>query len=73
VEEGEEVLDLDNSSSELNTVLNTINDEFEHEFVVESVRLLNAHPIRQSTVDRIPGRNYPIPSLLVTKFQVHQV
>jgi hypothetical protein len=31
VEDGEEVLNPDNTSSVLSTVLNTINNEFEHE------------------------------------------
>jgi len=63
VEDGEEVLDPENSSSVLNTVLNTINNEFEHECLGEAVRLLNARPIRQSPDDRVPGRKYSIPGL----------
>jgi len=55
VEDGEEVLDRANTGSVLNTVLSTINNEFEHECLDEGVRLLNAHPIRQSTDDRVPG------------------
>ena len=46
VEDGEEDLDPENTSSVLNTGLNTINNEFEHECLDEAVRLLNAHPIR---------------------------
>ena len=45
VEDGEEDLDPENTSSVLITVLNTINNEFEHECLDEVVRLLNAHPI----------------------------
>ena len=63
VEDGEEVLDPDNTSSVLSTVLNTINNEFEHECLDEAVRLLNAHPIRQSIDDRVPGHKYSIPGL----------
>jgi len=44
LEDGEEVLDPDNTSSVLSTVLNTINNEFEHECLDEAVTLLNAHP-----------------------------
>jgi hypothetical protein len=73
VEAGEEVLDPDNTSSVLGTVLNTINNQFEHEDLNEAVRLLNAHPIRQSTDDRVPGHKYSIPGLPGTKFLAHQV
>jgi len=55
MEDGEEVLEPDNSISVLSTVLNTINNQFEHEYLDEAVRLLNAHPIHQSTEDRVPG------------------
>jgi len=55
VEDGEEVLDPENTSSALNIVLNTINSEFEHECLDESVRLLNARPIRESPDDCVPG------------------
>jgi len=55
VEDGEEVLDPANTSSVLNKVLSTINNKFEHECRDEAVRLLNAHPIRQSTDDQVPG------------------
>jgi len=55
VEDGEVVLDPDNASAVLSTVLNTINNEFEHECLDEAVKLLNVHPIRQSTDDRVPG------------------
>jgi len=73
VEDGEEVLDPDNTSSVLNTVLNTINNEFEHKCLDEAVRLLNVRPICQSTDDRVPGRKYSIPSLPGTKFFAHQL
>jgi len=55
VEDFEDDLDPDNTSSVLNTVLNTINNQFEHEFLDEAVRLLNAHLIRQSIDDPVPG------------------
>jgi len=71
VEDGEEVLDPANTSSELNTVFSTINNEFEHECLDEAVRLLDARPIRQSTVDRVPGHKYSILGLPGTKFLVH--
>jgi len=73
VEDGEEVLDPDNTSSVLSTVLNTINNEFERKCLDEAVRLLNAHPIHQSTNDRVPGHKYSIPGLPGTKFLAHQV
>jgi len=73
VEDGEEVLNPENTSSVLNTVLNTINNEFEHECLDEAVRVLNAHPICQSTDDSVPGHKYSIPGLPGTNFLVHQV
>jgi len=73
VEDGEEVINPANTSSVLNTVLGTINNKFEHECLLEAVRLLNAHPIRQSTDDRVPGHKYSIPGLPRTKFLAHKV
>jgi hypothetical protein len=73
VEDGEEVLDPDNTRSVLSTVLNTVNNEFEHECPDEAVRQLNVHPIRQSTDDRVPGHKYSIPGLSGTMFLAHQV
>ena len=70
---GKEVLDSDITGSLLSTVLYTISNEFEHECLDEVVRLLNVHPIRQSTDDRVPGHNYSIPGLPGTKFLAHQV
>jgi len=72
VEDGEEVLDPENTSLELNRVLNTINNEFEHECLDEAVRQLNARCICHSPDDRVPGRKYSIPGLSGTKFLVHQ-
>jgi len=73
VEDGEEVFDPENTSTVLNMVLNTINNEFEHECLHEAVKLLNARLIPQSTDDRLPGCKYSIPGLPGTKFLVHQV
>jgi hypothetical protein len=73
VEDGEEVLDPANTSSVLNTVLSTINNEFEPKCLDEAVRLLYAHSICQSTYDRVPGHKYSIPGLPGTKFLAHQV
>jgi len=73
VENGKEVLDLDHGSSVLNTIPNTINNESEHEFLNEVIRLLNTHPIRQLKVDQVSGAKYTIPGLPRTKYLVHQV
>ena len=53
--DGEEVLDPDNTCSVLRTVLNTFNNEFQHECLDEAARLLNAHPIHQSSNDDFEG------------------
>ena len=71
--DGEHVLDPDHTSSVLSTVLTTINEEFEHECLAEAVRLLNAHPIRYSTDDRVPGHKYSFPGLPGTKFLAHDI
>jgi len=71
--DGEEHLDPDNASSVSNTDLNTINDKFEHECLDKVVRLLNAHPIRQSKDDHVPGHNNSIQGLSGTKFLAHKV
>jgi len=73
VEDGEEVLDPEHTSSVLNTVLNKINNKFEQECLDEAVRLLNVHPIRQSPDDCIPGHKYSIPGLPRTKVLAYQV
>jgi len=73
MEDGEEVLDPQDTSSVLNPVLNTIHNEFEHKCLDEAVRLLNAHPILQSTDDRVRGHKYSIPGLPGTKFLAQQV
>ena len=68
-----EDLNADNTSSVLNTVLNTINNEFEHKCLEEAVRLLNAHSIRQSTDNRFPDHKYSIPGLPRSMFLVQHV
>jgi hypothetical protein len=73
VEDCEEPLDPANSSPVLSIVLNTSNNEFEHECLDEVVRLLNAHPIRQSPVDHVPGLKYSIAGLPGTTFLALQV
>jgi hypothetical protein len=73
VEDVEEVLDPENTTSVLNTVLNTINNEYEHECPDEAVRLPNARPTHQSPDDRVAGRKYSIPGLPGTEFLAHQV
>jgi hypothetical protein len=61
-----------NTSSVLTTVLNTFNDNFEHEYADEAVRRLNAHPIPQSTDNNIPRPKYFIPHMSVINFLAHQ-
>jgi hypothetical protein len=57
----------------LSTVLNTINNKFEHECLGQAVRLRNAHPLCKSADDRVPGHKYSIPGLPGTRFLAHQV
>jgi hypothetical protein len=73
VEDGEEVLDPGNTSSVLNSVLNTINNKFVHKCFDEAVRHLNPRPIRQSPDACVPGHQYSVPGLPGTRFLVHQV
>jgi len=63
VEDCEEVLDLDNCSSVLITVLITINNKCEHECLDEAVRLLNSRPIHQMIANWVPRNMYSIPVL----------
>jgi len=72
VEDGEKVLDPDNSSSVLNTVLSTRNNEFEDKCLHKAVTLQNAHPICQSNADRVSAHKYLIPGLPRTKFLAYQ-
>jgi hypothetical protein len=69
--DGEEVLNLDNTSSVLSNDHNTINNKLEHECLKYGVRFLYAHLICQSTDDRGTGHNYFIPGLPRTKFLAH--
>jgi hypothetical protein len=73
VEDSEEVPNAENTLPVLNTVLNIINNIFEHECLDEAVSLLNAYPIHQSPDGRVAGRKYSIPGLPTTQSLVHQV
>jgi hypothetical protein len=73
VEDGEEVLDPDNTRSVLSTIHNTINKEFDHDCLDEEVRLLNVHPILQSTDGCVPGHKYSIPGLPGMNCLAHHV
>jgi len=73
VKDDQEVLDPANTSSLLNRVPSRINNESDHECLYEAVRLLHAHPIRQSKDDCVPGHKYSIPGLPGTTFLAHQV
>jgi hypothetical protein len=57
----------------LNTVPNSINNKFRHDYLDEVVMVLNAHPIRQSPDTHIPGHMYSIPGQSGTKFLVHHI
>jgi len=56
--DGEEDLNPENTSSIRNTVLNTIDNEFEHKCLEEVIRLLNARPICQLIDDHVPGHKF---------------
>jgi SNF2 family DNA or RNA helicase len=71
--DGKEVINPENTSSVLRTVLNTSNNEFERNCLDVVVRLLNAHPICQLTDYRVSGHKYAIPGLPGIKFLMHQV
>jgi len=71
--DGEEVFDPDNSSSVLSTVLNPINNAFEHECHDEAVRMLIAHPRHTSSDDCVLVHKHSIPGLPGTQFQPHKV
>jgi hypothetical protein len=73
VEDGNEVLNPDITRSVKSIVLNTINNQFQHECLDGVVRLLNVHPIHQSTDYSIPGNKYSTPSLPGFKFLTRQV
>jgi len=71
--DGEEVLNLSNTSAVLNTVPNTIHNEVEHECRDEAVRLLNPNPFHISTDDCVQGYEYSITVLLRGRFLAHKV
>jgi hypothetical protein len=71
--DGKEVIDPDDTGSGLRAVLDTINNEFEHESLDEGVKLLNMHSIRQSTDHHVSGHKYSIPGLPGTNLLAHQV
>jgi hypothetical protein len=73
VEDVEEVLDPGNTCSVLNTVLNSINNQFDAERFDEAVRLLNVRPAHQSLDDCVPGHKYSIPGWPRTMFLAHKV
>jgi len=73
VQNGEELLNPDNSSLVWNIGLNTINNKLEHMCLNVVVRLLDAHRIPELQADRVPGNMYSIPGMPGTKFLVHQV
>jgi len=73
VEDGEVVLNPENKSSVLNTVLNTINNQFEHQCLDETLRQLNVHCIYPSADDHVPIHKYSIPGLHGNRFLEQQV
>jgi hypothetical protein len=72
VEDGEKVLDPANTSCVVYTVFCTINNKFEPKYLAETVRLLNAYPIPQSTDDQVPGQKHRISGLPGITFLGHQ-
>jgi len=71
--EGEEVLNPDDTGSGLSTVLNTMNDGFQHASLDEGVRLLNALLIHQLIENWVPGKKDFSPGLPWTTFLAHMV
>jgi len=71
--DGEEIFNPDNSGSVLSTVLNPINNAFEHECHNEAVRMLNAHPRHKSSDDCVLVYKHSISGMPGTQFQPHQV
>jgi hypothetical protein len=71
--DGKAVFDPDYTRSVLRTVLNTMNNEFDHQCLEDAVRLLNAHPICRSTDDNVPDHKDSTRGLPRTKFLVHHV
>ena len=73
VDDCKEVLDPENGSPVMNTVLTTIKKKFEPECLDETVWLLNAHPLGQISDYCVPGHKYSIAGLPGTKFLAHKV
>jgi len=73
VEDGEVVLGSDKSSSVLNTICNSIKNEFGQKYFIQAVSHLNAHQLCQSIADQVPGNKNSIPGLPRTKILAHQV
>lgn len=57
----------------MDTVLNTIINGLEYQWIDEVVRLLNACQIHQSQAERVPGNKYLTPGLPGTMFVAQQV
>jgi hypothetical protein len=68
-----EVLEQDNTSLVLSTILKTITNKFEQQSLEEAVRLRNAHPIWQSIEHCVQGYKYSIPGLPGTKLLAQHV
>jgi hypothetical protein len=67
------VVNRDNSSSVLRTVLRTIKNESEYNYLDNAVRLPNSYPICTFLDDQFPANKYSIPGLSGTKFLAYQV
>jgi hypothetical protein len=68
VEDGEVVLDPENTSSVLGTIFITVNNEFQQDRRDVAVRLLNVHPIRQSPDGRVSGPSIQFQAYLELRF-----
>lgn len=69
----EEILDPTKTSSVMNTNINAINNEYEHKYHSEIMRLLNAHPIPESADSGGSSYKRSFPGVPGTKFLVHKV
>jgi hypothetical protein len=58
MEDGNGVLDPENTSSVLSKVCNSIKNESEHQSLDEAGRLQNARPIPHSPDNRVAGQKY---------------
>jgi len=54
VEDGEEVLNPDNSSTVMKTIRNISNNKHEHQCLDEAVNVLNARQSHQLQADKVP-------------------